>query len=109
MKLGTILALILTMTTGCATFVTRVGVPGKVCENANAGRAPYPAVCLDGEILRSTACDSRDTPRITTARMLALSFGVMLDAPFSFAFDTICLPYDLWQYGRERKREVKDK
>ena len=98
--------IILSITSGCATIVSRTGFGAKAVKDPKASWSPYPALCLEGEILHYCATDSKDTPRIPTGKMMALSAGVMLDTPFSFLFDTIFLPYDLYQYDRLRKRAM---
>jgi uncharacterized protein YceK len=88
---------------GCATATCRipgVNLTGAVREDMAAG--PYPAVQMNAGIVGFCATEGGGGG---TGWMTVLSLGTMIDLPFSFVFDTLCLPYDLWMYHRDRKKK----
>ena len=87
---------------GCATTTCRipgVNLTGAVKEDLAAG--PYPAVQMNAGLVGFCATEGGGG---STGLMILVSLETLLDLPFSFLFDTLCLPYDLWIYSRDRKK-----
>lgn len=98
MRYRLLLCLLLLANVGCMSVATRVGC----CGGSQFFGSPYQGTAAD--------CGLAVGAPFAGGPGLLIGAGALVDAPFSFAFDTLCLPGDLFvmvQSSRE-PAEVSD-
>ncbi len=99
-----IIILILPFLTGCGTFFARTGWRH---EGSGIPRF-YPATYIDGALIVSPT-NQHNEGRDSYSRRIGL-FGLgLLDLPFSLVSDTLCIPWDIWNYQPRDQTWDEDK
>lgn len=93
MKKVIVLLLIVPLLTGCGTFFARTGWRDEASDIPRF----YPAAALDCGMMCIWHNDPSVARKSLWRKLLWSSVG-LIDLPISLVTDTVCLPFDIWNY-----------